>query len=806
MPDLLKKYGDKATTLAGQGSALATPLTGEAQSIKDKSDMLDQYKQSTAEHVPLDATKPVAPTADVDKLNPAPQQYGTQGQEKRIDVTNMMKPLGRFANGTDSVPETGPYILEKGEKVVPTEENPEAQDIVLGAKQYENPKGLNPIPTDDTEGMFKPDVKMLHKEEKEQAHEEPAKLSGNHMDTSNPAPAQIIPKEAGLGKVAIPGETTSAHDTGAPTPDPTGVVQKQRDLVQKDKAEAAGKGDLVGLGTALLHERELNKTAPVQAVMDEAARAAVVDPQTQGVARANPAEQAGAPAPAAEGVARTNPVEQNAVTGPKPLGQPAAQPQEVLNKIPGAPETHETTPVDAYKAKIAGYDQGIQQALDSGDAVKANQLKVAKLNLQKMNPYGSEGNHPGILGKIEHGLATAGNIAGAALNPGLMTQVPGSKLNRDTQEAQAEKGIEQGEATKTAEADTKLKEAQAKNAGVGKTPAEITFHDLMHGGENGGPQINPDTQKPYTAQEAQVGSQGTGKTPEELDTQDLMKKINPATGKPYTRLEAHKEALQMKTDTRPPSEKDRVVLDYMTSHGLENTPENRDKSREALERRDVTAKTLAALPASEAKARFQANLTEEEQALNRVGADSLTRGKSADEKQATEDARSQKVNGTIRAAQDALNDSDHSQFAASIAPVVATMATSSAEGIKRINAVELGKFTPTDGSLYRWAEANTDKFLSGDIPDDYRKEVGAMLTRLQAAEHAEHLINTHAIDTTIRNGATQPVVDQKSGKATKTEPSTKQEPVETNPPANSPAAAQGASGFAAWKDSQKQKK
>lgn len=792
MPDLLKKYGDKATTLAGQGSALATPLTGEAQSIKDKSDMLDEYKQGTAEHVPLDATKPVAPTAGVDKLNPAPQQYGTQGQEKRIDVTNMMKPLGRFANGTDSVPETGPYILEKGEKVVPTEENPEAQDIVLGAKQYENPKGLNPIPTDDTEGMFKPDVKMLHKEEKEKSHEEPAKLSGNHMDTSNPAPAQIIPKEAGLGKVAIPGETTSAHDTGAPTPDPTGVVQKQRDLVQKDKAEAAGKGDLVGLGTALLHERELNKTAPVQAVMDEAARAAVVDPATQG----------GAPAPTAQGEAPAPAAPAAPVTGPKPLGQPAAQPQEVLNKIPGTPETHETTPQDAYKTKIAGYDQGIQQALDAGDAVKANQLKVAKLNLEKMNPYGSEGNHPGVLGKIEHGLATAGNIAGGTFAPALMEQIPGSKINRDEQEALANKGITEGEATKTAEADTKLKEAQAKNAGVGKTPAEITFHDLMHGGENGGPQINQDTQKPYTAQEAQVASQGTGKTPEELDTQDIMKQINPDTGKKYTRLEAHEHVLQMKNSTKPPNEKDRVVLDYMTSHGLENTPENRDKSREALERRDVNAKTLAALPAHEAQARFQANLTEEEQALNRAGADSLTRGKAAAEKQATEDSRSSKVMSTIKAAQDALNDSDHSQFAASIAPVVATMATSSAEGIKRINAVELGKFTPTSGSLYRWAEANSDKFLSGEIPDDYRKEVGAMLTRLQSAEHAEHLINTHAIDTTIAQGATQPIVD-KSGRATKTEHYTKQEPVETNPPANSPSAAQGASGFATWKASQK---
>jgi hypothetical protein len=36
----------------------------------------------------------------------------------------------------------------------------------------------------------------------------------------------------------------------------------------------------------------------------------------------------------------------------------------------------------------------------------------------------------------------------------------------------------------------------------GKTPEETTLHDLMTGGDNGGPRINPDTKKPYTYLEA----------------------------------------------------------------------------------------------------------------------------------------------------------------------------------------------------------------------------------------------------------------------------------------------------------------
>jgi len=57
----------------------------------------------------------------------------------------------------------------------------------------------------------------------------------------------------------------------------------------------------------------------------------------------------------------------------------------------------------------------------------------------------------------------------------------------------------------------------------GKTPEEATLHDLMTGGENGGPRINPDTQKPYTYLEA-FGAENQAKQTAKPDKND--KKID----------------------------------------------------------------------------------------------------------------------------------------------------------------------------------------------------------------------------------------------------------------------------------------
>jgi hypothetical protein len=89
--------------------------------------------------------------------------------------------------------------------------------------------------------------------------------------------------------------------------------------------------------------------------------------------------------------------------------------------------------------------------------------------LNSMNPYGSAANHPGWLGKIEHGLAKAGNIAGDIVAPGVMANIPGTDMNKQMSANAQDKELASlaGE-----QADIGLKNAQAHKAGADSTPKE----------------------------------------------------------------------------------------------------------------------------------------------------------------------------------------------------------------------------------------------------------------------------------------------------------------------------------------------
>jgi hypothetical protein len=621
-----------------------------------------------------------------------------------------------------------------------------------GEKRIDTSSMLKPLPSYDRGTPYVPEdqIAQLHegeavvpKEENPYAQAQPLGQMANaetgeevHTDT-NVAPQPTAMKS--FGGVA----TTPKQEEEAPAaPDPMKEIEKQRAVIHQDKQEAAKTGDLVGLGKALINEKLLNQSEPMKAAMDA-------------VANVNPAMPT--------------------YTGKADLGKGPGQDQAKAD----------------YETKLRAYDQHIQAALDAGTpdgAIEAGHLEQAKLTYQKQHPYGSAVNHPGVLGKIEHGLSVAGNIAGNALIPGVMPSIPGSQANIASKMAGAEEQVKEGE-------EQKLQASEAhKNLipPVGKTPQEQTFYDLMHNGPNGGPQVNPDTQKPYTTQEANVASQGTSKGPEELYIQDQMKKVNPETQQPFTREEAEKDYLTMKAGTKPVNEKQRAIADYMLAQGWEDTPENRDKARVAIESRDVNAKSEAALPWAKKKAEFNNKLATERALLVQGNANAYSRGLKADELQQTENVRSNKVLSQIKTAQDALSAADHEQFAASIAPVLALFSETNAAGIKRVNKVELDKFSPANGSFGRWAEAHADKFFSGDIPDEYKNEVGSMLGSLAKNEQDEHVANTHSIDTTVRQGAQQPEQKPEGG-------------VKPTPHHSTQQSAPAAGGFAAWKKSQQPK-
>jgi hypothetical protein len=88
-----------------------------------------------APKIPASPAKP-APSMKVDKVKSG--SYGSKPGEKRIDVSDMVKPLPSYKDGTDSVPETGPAIVHKGEKITPAKDNPMANiysKITEGDKQ-----------------------------------------------------------------------------------------------------------------------------------------------------------------------------------------------------------------------------------------------------------------------------------------------------------------------------------------------------------------------------------------------------------------------------------------------------------------------------------------------------------------------------------------------------------------------------------------------------------------------------------------------------------------------------------------------
>ncbi len=115
---------------------------------------------------------------------------------------------------------------------------------------------------------------------------------------------------------------------------------------------------------------------------------------------------------------------------------PGAQPnmptytgrERVGKGTPGEAELHKE-----FLDRKAKYDRDIQAARDLGTTAgddRAAHLEIAKADFEKHNPFGSTANHPGFLGKVEHGLALAGNIAGSAVAPGVMELIPGTDLNR----------------------------------------------------------------------------------------------------------------------------------------------------------------------------------------------------------------------------------------------------------------------------------------------------------------------------------------------------------------------------------------
>jgi hypothetical protein len=114
---------------------------------------------------------------------------------------------------------------------------------------------------------------------------------------------------------------------------------------------------------------------------------------------------------------------------PQPSGTAA------LASNAGAPDDHFLS--DLYKKRIQDYET------------------------KKENPWGSENNHPGFLGKLGHGLATAGNIALDVFAPEAAALIPHTALHGQIGEKRNEAGYE---SARSEEDKASLERAEAHKA------------------------------------------------------------------------------------------------------------------------------------------------------------------------------------------------------------------------------------------------------------------------------------------------------------------------------------------------------
>lgn len=422
-PSLLKRLGDKASDITSAVKSLA-PGTNEMQSLKAKQDQVNALKPQTEQ--PETKQPETITTSTVDAVNPL-ARYGDRGSEKRLKVNidgsiepdtstagakPVLKPIPIYDDGGDVDVEDGKHqvaVLQDGEKVL-TPEQAAAYDAEHGApadfggRVIPNPKGLKPIlDTDIKPQADEPvDAKM---------NTDNAPLIPPKGDTSNPPATNLggaEPREASTekklrpysevaaekekaevaDKVNNPGVKPIASDTTETEIKPRGGTPQEQKAVDTDIRNAMGKGvdGLTQLGLAKIHDKLLPPAEVNQSAQ-----------QTNDIA-----------APATD---------QNAGPGLKPIVSPA----------PAAPAMD-------HKARIADYDKRIQAALDKATPEgqeEADRLALAKQEFVHSTPWGTPGNHPGILGKLGHvaeHVAARLPVIGQA-----MEAVPGTEASRNAE-------------------------------------------------------------------------------------------------------------------------------------------------------------------------------------------------------------------------------------------------------------------------------------------------------------------------------------------------------------------------------------
>lgn len=542
-PSTLKKVKGYVTDLYNQGKSLMTPMDSEADSFKEKH---GQVEQATQKPQPIVPKQSVAPTDDVDPNS----RYGSRPGEKRIDTTEMTKPLP--TQGTPVYDEGGDVgdandgkhqvaVLQDGEKVLTPEEaaqynkeHPEqagkgpSEEINAPNPEEVNPKAApvqmaeNAPPPTPARAAMQPIVPKEPDTTDMKQYPSKGFQPANQPQTMEPTQTQVQPRDM------------SQQPAAEPEPSP-------KDVFQKQKETAAKKGDLVGLGAAIIGERSV----------------------------APPSVTAGA-------------------------GGPEAQPP----RTGAVPDSEIKDPQQAFKQKINNYKQAYQSALDEftpEGQKRAAGIKEAMLNYMRENPYGSAGNHPGIVGKIEHGLARAAEVIGepTTIGQAIESAIPGSPIGMKMQEKQAQEMGEKASAEQLQGAEATKNTAQAKQAADN---TKLTGQLLLKGYV-----VSKDAQGNEVLQQVpgfrdapkdvkEVYANAVSSALEKDPTADPMQ--NPGVQQALKAMQAAQKAQQPSAEAN--AEKAQGTLAAVSKVGLPVTPAELDNSLdEAVKRNVITADDAA---------------------------------------------------------------------------------------------------------------------------------------------------------------------------------------------------------------------
>jgi hypothetical protein len=131
---------------------------------------------------------------------------------------------------------------------------------------------------------------------------------------------------------------------------------------------------------------------------------------------------------------------------------------------PGGQVPLPTTTAPTARENVVNQEAQLKDKMING-ATEQERFQAEKdlAELKRKTPWGSEGNHPGVLGKIGHAASSIAQGAAQGIAPYVLPAIPGSKANIAEQEAIGETGVEQAQ----------KKESEAANIAIAQGKPEL---------------------------------------------------------------------------------------------------------------------------------------------------------------------------------------------------------------------------------------------------------------------------------------------------------------------------------------------